>query len=126
MRPVTRTIAKRFAEWLTPELKRECKERDCLYKTAKQKNSSTLMTEFRDVRRTFKAKLQKARDSYLVNKIESQKETVLKWRTLEQEGLTTKKCESASNHFSAYKLNEHFCKVASAHLHVRQSVSNKL
>ena len=112
---VTRTITKPFAEWLTPELKHECKERDRLYKKAKQKNSSSLMTEFRDMRRTLKAKLQKARDSYLAKKIESQKEPALIWRTLEQEGLTTKKSESATNHFSAKELNEHFCKVASAH-----------
>ena len=80
-----------------------------LYKTAKEK----LQTEFRDVRRTLKANIQ-SKGTISLKKIGSQKEPALIWRRLE-EGLTSKKSESAKNHFCAKELNENFCKVASVH-----------
>ena len=74
--------------WITNESKLMYKQRDKLYKKAKRLESSTLLLEFRSLRRQIKEKIQAAQNNFLRQNLQNLNDSISIWRFLGKPGLT--------------------------------------
>ncbi|CAB0032282.1 unnamed protein product [Trichogramma brassicae] len=97
--------------WCSGELRRQLRERDRLYRTARRCGSAELLLRYRRVRKELKIRMRAVRDAYYSQQLASAGDAASRWSVLRRLGLARPTLPSPFQFFSADELVSHYASV---------------